>query len=184
MKTLLALVFFVSLSQSAFAIIIDGGISGGGGNVINPKAPIAIQDVRAIRNIIVNSKELLKSFIEAKWVLYNSGSMDFDNHRMYSVLFFNDDLNLHKIMNLIKIHSPIDLPCTDSYGNTYDGSTFDAEDDSVCISAFNFAQKVDMTEVPIQAAALVMHEFSEVAGLSDEDAITIQKDVLEELRKW
>jgi hypothetical protein len=31
---------------------------------------------------------------------------------------------------------------------------------------------------------LILHEFSEVVGISDEDAIVLQKQVISELKKW
>ena len=177
MKTfLLALLF----SQS----IMAGGISGGGGNVILPTPPNVIQDPREIRHIIRGSKSLLCKFISAKYALYRSGSMSNDDMRMYSVLFLEDGFNLHEVMEEITLDIPIDRPCYDRDGNIFDGSTFNQKEHSVCISAYTIAKKVDLLEVPMQAAALAMHEFSEVVGLSDDDAIVLQKEVLDELKYW
>ena len=183
MKFLPVLTFVFSLSAYA-AGSVSGGVSGGGGNLISPIAPYEKQDPREIRNIIKGSKGLLQKFVNAKYVLYTSGSMDYESLRLYSILFADNDNNLHEIMEEINLDIPLDKPCFDSLGNMFDGSSYNQKTHSVCISAATIAKKCDKSEVPLQATALVFHEFSEVAGLSDEDAITLQKQVLAELKSW
>jgi hypothetical protein len=163
---------------------LAGGISGGGGNLITPTRPLEIQDPREIRNIIIGSQNLLKKFINAKFALYNAGSMEYDGLRLYSVLFADNENNLHEVMEEITLDIQLTRPCYDSNGNIFDGSTYNQKKHSICISAFTIAQKCSKFEVPAQATALVFHEFSEVVGLSDDDAITLQRQVLNELRKW
>lgn len=161
-----------------------GGISGGGGNLISPTPPKQYQDPREIRHIIKGSKNLLIKFIEAKYSLYESGSMDYDSAKLYSVLFNNDDYNFHDKCEDLAMDIPLDHPCYDGEGNEFDGSTFGQKENSICISAFSIAKKADRSEVPLQATALIFHEFSEKAGLTDDDAITLQKQVLQELKVW
>ncbi len=179
MKLIIVLASMINIAYAA-----SGGISGGGGNVVSPTAPTALQDPREIRSIIKGSKELLYKFISAKYALFKTGSMDADDLRMYSVLFADNEMNLHEVMEEIKLDIPIDQACFDQKGREYDGSTFNTKTNTVCISAFTIAKKVDMFEVPVQATALVLHEFSEVAGLSDEDAISLQLEVIDELKNW
>ncbi|MBC7538663.1 MAG: hypothetical protein H7281_07570 [Bacteriovorax sp.] len=179
MKFLAALTYILSLSAHA-----AGGVSGGGGNLISPIVPLEKQDPREIRHIIRGSKDLLKNFVDAKYALYLSGSMDFQSLRLYSALFADSKHNLHEVMEKITIDIPLDKPCYDNQGQSFDGSTVDQTSYSICISAFNIAQKCDENQVPLQATALIFHEFSEVAGLSDEDAITLQTEVLNELKVW
>ncbi len=100
---------------------------------------------------------------------------------MYSVLFADNENNLHGVMEEIKLDIQLDQPCFDILGNVFDGSTFNQKKHSICISAFTIAQKCIKNEIPTLASALVMHEFSEVVGLSDEEAIALQKQVLSEL---
>jgi hypothetical protein len=175
-----ALILTSILSLSAFA----GGVSGGGGNLISPSAPTEVQDVREIRNIILGSEHLLKKFVNAKYALYNAGSMDYDSHRMYSVLFADNEDNLHETMEEISLDVQLNSPCYDSNGNIFDGSTYNQKKHTICISAYSIAQKCAKNEVPTQATALIMHEYSEVVGLSDDDAIALQKQVIAELKKW
>ncbi|MGZ3789660.1 MAG: hypothetical protein ACXVLQ_14115 [Bacteriovorax sp.] len=178
MKFLSVLTIVLSLNAHA------GGVSGGGGNLISPIAPSEKQDPREIRNIIRGSKSLLKKFVSAKYALYTNGSMDYESLRLYSTLFADNDNNLHEVMEEIALDIPLDKPCYDSLGNIFDGSTYNQKRHSICISAYTIAEKCDKNEVPLQARALVFHEFSELTGLSDEDAITLQKQVLNELKTW
>ncbi len=176
-------VLILALTTSANGATL-GGVSGGGGNLISPTAPSEKQDPREIRNIIKGSKNLLRKFVNAKFALYKNGSMDYESLRLYSLLFADNDNNLHEVMEEISLNIPLDKPCFDSAGTSFDGSTFNQKGYAVCISAFSIAAKCDKNEVPLQATALVFHEFSEVAGLTDEDAITLQKQVLDELKTW
>ena len=102
---------------------------------------------------------------------------------LYSVLFADNENNLHEAMEDITIDIQLDRPCYDQNGNVYDGSTYHQIKNSICISAYTIATKCIKEEISIQATALVLHEYSEVVGLSDEDAITLQKEVLSDLSK-
>lgn len=174
----------ISSVLATLQVYASGGVSGGGGNLISPTAPTEKQDPREMRNIIRGSKHLLQKFVNAKYVLYKNGSMDYESLRLYSVLFADSENNIHEVMEELNLEIPLDKPCYDSEGNIFDGSTFGQKEHSVCISAYSIAQKCDKNEVPRQATALIFHEFSEVSGLSDEDAITLQKQVLAELKYW
>ncbi len=174
-----AIILCSLMSVSAFA----GGVSGGGGNLISPTRPIEKQDPREIRNIILGSKNLLKKFINAKYALYKTGSMDSESLPLYSILFADNENNLHEVMEEISLDIQLTGPCFDSNGTAFDGSTYNQKKHSICISAFTIAEKCNKDEVPSQASALVLHEFSEVVGLSDDEAITVQKQVIAELKK-
>lgn len=168
------------MSASAYAA---GGVSGGGGNLISPTAPTEKQNPREIRKVIKRSRKLLKKFINAKYELYMSGNMDDESLRLYSVLFADNENNLHEAMEEISLDIQLKKPCYDSFGTAFDGSTYHQKGRSICISAFTIAEKCDKSEVPTQATALVLHEFSEVVGLSDEDAIILQNQVISDLQK-
>lgn len=176
---------FLTLLAVTFSLqALAGGVSGGGGNLISPTAPSEKQDSREIRNVIKGSKSLLKHFIKAKYALYKTGSMNYEDLRLYSVLFADNENNLHEVMEEISLDIRLDEPCYDSFGTIFDGSIFNQKSHSICISAYTIAQKCELNEVPAQATALIFHEYSEFVGLSDNDAITLQKQVLEELKVW
>ena len=185
MKAILFIILMTLFSQNASAHRqVEGGVSGGGGNLLSPTPPKEIQDPREIRAIIKGSKFLLKKFINAKYSLFKSGSMDSESLRMYSVLFADNDDNLHEAMEEIALDIKLDEPCFDRDGVEHDGSTLNQKRHSICISAFSIAKKCDKEEVPLQSTALIFHEYSEVVGLSDIDAIKLQKQVLDELKVW
>lgn len=168
---------------SNLAFAKAGGISGGGGNVINPTAPKYSQDPREVRAIIRGSTQLLLKFLYAKYALFKAGSMDYENIKLYSE-FFEEDDEICEITKEIKIDIPLDKGCFDSQGNEFDGSSFNPKERTICISAYRIAKSTDKYEIPVQSAALIMHEYSEALGLSDEDATIIQKQVLNELKSW
>ena len=176
--------FIILSSLVSFNLMAAGGISGGGGNLITPSRPVTIQDPREVRHIILGTTNLLRKFINAQYILYNAGSMDYNTERMYSILFSHDEDNLHNVMEEISLDIPLDRLCFDQFGTAFDGSTYNQSKHSICISAFSIAKKCNQTEIPIQATALIMHEYSEVVGLSDEDAIVLQNQVITELNKW
>ena len=108
--------------------------------------------------------------------------MNDENLQLYSILFSDSDNNIHELMEKTSLDIHLDQPCYDSDGNIFDGSTLNNKLNTVCISAMTIAQKCDKSEIPLQGAALIFHEFSELTGLSDDDAITLQKQVLKELK--
>lgn len=180
----LSLLFLV-VSTFAFAKF-DGGISGGGGNVINPTPPNGPQDPKEVRHVIKESRRLLLGFLYKKQLEYKAGKMSSEDAALY-VRFFeieNDEEDLCEITKDIKIEIPTDKACFDMHGNEYDGSAFNPKEKSICISAFRIAQKTSMKEVPVQSAALMLHEFGEALGLSDEDAVRIQAQAIKELKIW
>ena len=174
--TILFLIFMTFNSYSA------GGISGGGGNLISPLMPEREQTPEEIINIIKKSNFLLKTFIAKKYELYAKNKMSKDEKRLFDNLFADKEKNIYELMEITSLDFLLDGPCRDNKGNIFDGSTYVLNPHSVCISAFTIAMKCDKSEVPKQGQALILHELSEVAGLSDNDAILLQKQFLNETK--
>ena len=183
MKTIIVLfvTFIFNLAQ-AHILLKDGGISGGGGNVISPTAPQKLQDPYSVRVDVMASRKILKKFIQAKHDLYIFNNMNAEDKRIYSILFEDNSHGILEAMNDVPLFIPVYEPCYDLTGNPYDGAAVNAESHAVCISAFNLALKVDKSDIGIQAAALILHELSEVAGLKDEDAIYLQNQLIKEYK--
>jgi hypothetical protein len=182
-KILSAIILFLTLNQAhAHILLKDGGISGGGGNVISPTAPHHFQDPYDVQEEVISSKALLKRFIQAKHDLFLVNNMGQEDKRIYSVLFEDNSHGILESMIYVPLHIPVYEPCYDLEGKSYDGASVNAETHSVCVSAFNLALKVDKSEIAIQAAALILHELSEVAGLSDDDAIYLQNQLIKEYK--
>ncbi len=184
MKKLLMPSLLISTLLFSSLSFAKGGISGGGGNVINPTAPSEFQDPRDIRAVIKDSKYLLYRFIKAKYALYRRGSMSNEDMRMYGILFADSETNLHEVMEDIKIDIPVDQGCFDQLGNEFDGSSYNPNNHKICISAFRISKNTIMDEVPIQSAALILHEYAEVVGLTDDEAIDLQIQMIAELKDW
>jgi hypothetical protein len=179
---LLTLLFSIFNGAHAHIVSADGGISGGGGNVISPKTPRRLQDPVAVRVDILASRGILKEFIQIKLNLLHSGNMQEEDKKIYSVLFQETSHGILETIDELPIHIPVDAPCYDLQGNEYDGIAINSNIHTVCISAYNLAQKVDRSEVYTQAAALMLHELAEVAGLEDDDAIYLQNQLIKEFR--
>jgi hypothetical protein len=73
-------------------------------------------------------------------------------------------------------------PCYDSAQNPVDGSVANFHEGTFCISAYSIAQKVHRKEIPAQSAALLMHEYSELVGLTESEAVSLQSHVLEDFK--
>jgi hypothetical protein len=168
-KTIIVLfvTFILNLAQ-AHILLKDGGISGGGGNVISPTAPQRLQDPYSIR-------------VDVLAYIFNN--MNAEDKRIYSILFEDNSHGILESMNDVPLFIPVYEPCYDLSGNPFDGAAVNAESHAVCISAFNLALKVDRSNVTIQAAALILHELAHVAGLNDEeDAIYLQNQLIKEYK--
>ena len=179
MKFLSILVVLFSMQTHA-----AGGVSGGGGNLISPVAPTEKQDPKEIKNIINGSDCLLKRFLKAQHSLYTNGKLDVESQRLYTGLFSDKENNIDELLESISLDIPIDKPCFDNVGNAFDGSTFSPKNHSICISAYSIAIKSGKNDVLHQAPALILHELSELTGLSDDDAILLQKQALDEMKTW
>jgi|GEM_PF-2207866 len=183
MKLLIQSLVISSILYSQLSLA-KGGISGGGGNVINSTPPTEYQDPHDIRAVIKDSKYILYRFIKAKYSLFRRGSMSNEDMRLYGVLFADSETNLHEVMEDIKIDIPVDQGCFDKLGNEYDGSSYNPTNHKICISAFRISKNTIMDEVPIQSAALILHEYAEVVGLTDDEAIDLQIQMITELKDW
>ena len=162
----------------AHILLKDGGISGGGGNVISPNAPEHLQNPYDIKIDILASRVILQEFLISKLDLYRVDNMNSKDKYIYSVLFQDTEHGIMKAMKEVPIFIPVYEPCYDLKGRPFDGAAVNADTHAVCISAFNLALKVDQSEISVQAAGLLLHELSEVAGLSDEVAVYLQNQLI------
>lgn len=178
LKTI-ALIGLVSLTSFAK---LDGGISGGGGYVINPVRPSHPQSTEVIEDMIKESKVLVVQYIQQKKNQFLADQMGGHEKRLYDQLLNSPQKNIDHVLTYYKVHVEDENPCYTSDKVPVDGSIFSEKPNSICISAHTFAEKVHTDTVHVQAAALILHEMSEVVGLSDEDAIRLQKIALSEIK--
>ncbi len=169
------------ISVSSFAKI-DGGISGGGGYVINPIRPSYPQSTEVIEDMIKESKKLVVLYVQQKKNQFHADQMGGHEKRLYDQLLNSSQKNIDQVLAYYSVHVEDENPCYTSDKVPVDGSIFSEKPNSICISAHTFAEKVHAATVHVQAAALILHEMSEVVGLSDEDAIRLQKIALNEIK--
>gem|GEM_PF-6941215 len=95
--------------------------------------------------------------------------------------FFTRTTSVIPRLQKVKLRVRSDAPCYDRRGIAFDGSASVYGRGKICLSAIRLAQKVDARQIEPQIMALMIHEFSEILGASEAEAIMIQYEVLREL---
>jgi hypothetical protein len=182
--TMVVLLISTLLVPNAFARInrVGGGISGGGGYVINPLRPTTPQSAKAVEHMIKKSKPLLFNYILNKKNQMKNMKMSGDEHQIYERLFKTTEPSFERVIKQYKIHIENEEPCFTSDNIPVDGSIFSESEQSICISSATIAEKVHHTEVTRQSAALILHEMVEFVGLSEEEAVHLQKIAIDEIK--
>ncbi len=158
-----------------------GGISGGGGNIIAQGRPTVLASAEHAEDLVRTGSQQLEKYLQAKVaVRANLALLDDPLNQL-----FNKNSQGQNIFDILA-NSRVDIrdssPCLDSAGNPVDGSSVMAPN-SICLSSMRIAAKVDADEIPEQAAALMMHEFSERLGFDDGFAVEVQKQVLRDFER-
>ncbi len=180
---ILAVTSFICLNVFAINVFAKaGGVSGGGGFVINPLRPTQPQSAQDIEQIIKNSKSIVSKYIQTKKMQLKQNTMSGHEQRIYDQLLNSQKNNLEDVVKKYNVHIEDEAPCYTSDHIAVDGSIFAETANSICISSATIAEKVHPSEVSKQAAALMLHEMIEVAGLEDADAIHLQKIALDEIK--
>lgn len=170
-KPLLALVLLGSSITGAIVpvrALAAGGISGGGGNVLPGKAPETLQDPEQVEDEVRESHAIAIDYLSRKI----SGQTDVQS------------IAILELARRVPPHITDDRPCFDSAGNVVDGSNATGRHRGrICISALNLARKVHPTELRAQAAALMIHEYAELAGSDEDQAVQLQTGAFKELMR-
>lgn len=173
-------VSFIVVTVASFTAFA-GGMSGGGGNVINPTAPRHKPNPDRVDGMIEQAFQELPAFLRTQEQKLKDGKMDPTTASLYAMIFMGTP-NIYDGMKNRNLHIQEDKNCYNSYGIAYDASVVSPEPNSVCISAFSISKKVALPEIYAQVSALLVHEYSEVVGLNDDQAISIQELILAEIR--
>lgn len=175
------LVTLIAVFSWAQPFIREGGVSGGGGNVINPTPPQESLDGDAAEEIVKASFKYVRIYLEDKAIRYQNNQMTLKDKHLYSKLFEGQN----NIMNAVRTVRPKvedDHPCFDYASRPVDASVVSRKPNTFCVSAFMLGQKVVHTEIPIQSTALMIHEYTEIVGVSEEEAVIFQTKALEDLK--
>lgn len=157
-----------------------GGISGGGGNLLSPTAPDHPGDPRAVRAQVYDADTFLRTYLEDKQTKFAAGTMTAEESVLFAPVF-NTHFNITHALRDTRVHIDRSGPCY--VGRTpVDGSAKLHDEREICISAYNIAVKVRADEIPAQSAGLLLHEYSEVTGTTDEQAVALQTYLLKDLK--
>lgn len=176
---------FLSLSLPLTAqasLAREGGVSGGGGNVINPQVPNRPMDLERAEQVVKSSLSHTRAFFAHAKVQYQRGQGSPEILSVYRKLFSNDE-NLRLVLKTVRPQIREHGPCYDYDQNPVDASVVSSQPDRFCISSFALSRKVLPEFIAAQAAALMAHEYTEIAGLGEFEAVLIQKQVLQDLQR-
>lgn len=160
----------------------EGGVSGGGGNLLSPKAPSRPVNSETAEHMILQARNVLKKYIHEKKYAFQSGALSPADMNAFEPVF-NADLNVEDTIRSARLHINEKHSCWDENHQAVDGSTITPTPYSICISAHNIANKADISDITPQSAALMLHEYSELVGLSEDQAVKLQTAALVELRE-
>ena len=182
MKKLFLAMIVLSLQVSA-KHGIEGGMSGGGGYVINPEAPVKVANPHLVEDLIEeHGQPCLDKYLQNKFKKFQNGQvLGHEIETLHKI--FAQDKNIFKTIKETKVIVEEDRSCFGKDGEPTDGSFFNSTKKAICISAKNIAEKVHHEELKPQALALMAHEYSEVMGLTDTEAVEVQKIVLDDLKQ-
>ena len=182
MKALYLILSVLIALNSQFSFALTGGVSGGGGYVINPTLPEKYQDPELVESMVKCTLKPVQDYLQKKNLEFNSGKLAENEIEIFTKIF-TTPLSIHDALKKVKLDVTDEKPCFDSENKPVDGSIFHKNKKAVCISAKNIADKVHFNEIKAQSAALIIHEYTEVIGLTEEGAIEVQKISLDEFKR-
>lgn len=183
MRFFLTLALYLVSIPTAWALpgLTQGGVSGGGGNILAPKTPLAPVDPEVAEHLVYRSYGLFRIYIQEKQAAFNEGRLPTQEQALFAPIFTSPERVIEVLRN-VRVHVADHRPCRDAQSQPVDGSTLSQEPNSICISAFNIARKTELDDIPPQSAALMVHEYGELLGLSEDQAVQVQGAALQELR--
>jgi hypothetical protein len=152
----------------------EGGVSGGGGGVVQPQ-PV---DISRIEHLVDTSRlELFLFFNEVSHQERESPQPRFS-------LLFNGERTIFDVLKEATIEVKKDGPCIDPSREEKDGAAPGTRPDSICISLFNLAQKLNIDNYHAQTVALMGHEFAHLLGADETAAVSLQQMFLGLASYW
>lgn len=177
---------FILLSGSSVcwslpSFLRQGGVSGGGGNIINPQQPTYVLATEDAEHLVKASVLYTQIFFSKAQKQYADQSAPIEIIPIYEKIFA-DESSLNKV--LTEVHPKVrdSGPCYDFSQKPVDASVVSHEPNHFCVSSYSVARKVEAEQIPVQAAALMAHEYSEIMGLNEDEAVVIQKQALKFLQ--
>lgn len=181
MKKILLFTFFLSvntysristnLSEKPLASLLTmrGGMTGGGGDLLNPDPLTPDQIESHLRDL----KSYLIAFFANLEIDYKEKSRSIYGPRRDKLLF-DGDLTIVDYLRSYKIYLNKSGPCRDRDGYEVDASIYSPIENSICLSAKRLAPKLNQLNASFYLQSLIAHEFTHLVGFGEEDAKWIQ----------
>jgi hypothetical protein len=158
-----------------------GGVSGGGGNVLYPQAQKTPAPTSLVRTTIEDSHSELVQYLKQKYDDYQRGSLSPEEKGQFELLF-RQPRDVLAISATKRLEIESGRPCLDANSQPVDADIRGDMVDRVCVSSFSLARKVEKRRLHSESAALLAHEFSELAGFEEDDAVRLQALVLKDFQ--
>lgn len=163
----IVLILILLISEILFANGNTGGMDGGGGGTL-PAQPASVFEIQEIAE--ESKSELLYLLNGYEWrEKYNQ------DKPLYKKLFLGP-VKAQQVLKEIRLEVRVDKPCYTSANKEVDASVYGIKTNTICLSAFRIAQKLDRAVAKREVIALLMHEISHFLGSTEEEAVEIQKD--------
>lgn len=170
-----SLIFIASLAAHAAP---EGGMSGGGGNVIAEEPVSKAVPVELTAKIVRHAFSHVVPYLEYKAEKLQKGEAVPNEIRML--------LTKSHVRTIAAQNPPQVLtqkPCLDGEQTEFDATNDISRPAVVCVSALRISKRLERDEIEAQSVALLIHEYSELVGFDDQDAIQIQRAVLSDFRE-
>lgn len=183
--SLVSTAFAVSLAFSQISLAKEGGVSGGGGNLLpgeqaSPAEVIySIQQLKFELPYYFNGLEILKGSSDVSGTFSYQG-LEYSGVDVSAVrhLFLDGSTTVFDILPGITFIIKEKGPCFDGNGNAVDASAVDGAPNEVCFSIDRIAPKLHKGQTHIPILALGVHEISHKLGANEGQAVAAQGAVL------
>lgn len=176
--------FFIFSQMSSAAPLrgFEGGVSGGGGNLLEARTPLKPIHPEVAEKIVHDSYAVFLTYIGQKRKDYFSKKLSPEQQVAFAPIF-EAAQEIEAMARNRRMQVDDHSPCWDSNHRPVDGSTLSRLPNSICISAFTIAQKSEVNDIAPQSAALMLHEYGELVGLTETEAVGAQIEALKDLRE-
>jgi hypothetical protein len=155
----------------------DGGASGGGGFFIQTQPETNPTPITHPEIIVNKAYGYILSIAEAA----ERGTRFKDAPPALAHFMANSQLG--EILEEVKPLGHTSGPCLNKYHEEVDGSIYSFAPNTVCVSTYNLAEKVATHDQFPQTAGILIHEYAEVMGHTEVEAIQLQTLMIEYLRQ-
>jgi hypothetical protein len=152
------------------SVSLAGLVTGGGGGTI-PSQSVSESDILAA---IQQARPMVEVHLRGIEAFRLGGS---ERHAADLKLFSQGDY-IYKLLDEVKVETPLNQPCYDLDGNPKDGSIKLGDPSTICISVANLKDKLNADNFETETAALILHEITHLLETSEDEAAYIQTEFL------